>query len=423
MANLISMRLDDEATFQPSWRDLQIANKQNLADSQKVIVTEETLRKDLAAIEASIKDYDTQISSFNTQIDTATAEGNTTVVASLNASKTAVVLKRDDAAVTRSSITGQLVSFRILEANAAREAATPKDASGQALFSGIAKSGAGKTNEVISSLFGSQTVSGTPKTVSKQELQYNASTVRESYLSSTPAFTERFRISGNSPSAVGKATDLWTSAKTSKGMIVTSAATIKAWNSGSQKTTSSDLASNHNYGFQFMYNPGTVNMNYYTSPNVDVALMTSGQDLFNLTGVSGSQGSIGFQVIINRVFDMQYFDKNGVKRTGAETAYSKPPADNEWRDLYNKGTMYDVEYLLRTLMGTTMNSYLRGTNTADMGWLPAMPVELHLGKSLRYLGTINNISLNHTIFDERMVPLFTTVDISFARLPDYPAAG
>jgi hypothetical protein len=82
--------------------------------------------------------------------------------------------------------------------------------------------------------------------------------------------------------------------------------------------------------------------------------------------------------------------------------------------------MYDIEYLLRTLMGTTMSSYLRGENTADMGWLPAIPVELHLGKSLRYLGTINNINLNHIIFDERMVPLFTTVDIGFARLPDYP---
>ena len=85
--------------------------------------------------------------------------------------------------------------------------------------------------------------------------------------------------------------------------------------------------------------------------------------------------------------------------------------------------MYDVEFLLRVLMGTTMNSYLRGERTADMGWLPAMPVELHLGKSLRYLGTVNSLNLNHMIFNEKMVPMLTTVDISFARLPDYPATG
>jgi hypothetical protein len=92
----------------------------------------------------------------------------------------------------------------------------------------------------------------------------------------------------------------------------------------------------------------------------------------------------------------------------------------EEQDIYNKGTMYDLEFLLRVLMGTTMDSYLRGENTADMGWLPAIPVELHLGKSLRYLGVVNSLNINHMIFNERMVPLFSTVDIAFARLPDYP---
>ena len=253
-------------------------------------------------------------------------------------------------------------------------------------------------------------------------LEYNASGVKESYFSSTRAYQDLMRHY-NQPSAVKAASDLWTSAAGSKGMIVTSEQVLKAWNSGSNPPATSNQFDTHNYGFQFQYNPGTVGMSYFTSPNVDVAMMTSGMEMFNLAGTSGSQGGVSFQIIINRIADMQYYSKAGLIKPGLDSRkiYSKPPSSvQEQKDVYNKGTMYDVEYLLRVLMGTTMKSYLRGDNTADMGWLPAIPVELHLGKTLRYLGTVNNVSLNHIIFNEKMVPLFTTLDIGFARLPDYP---
>jgi hypothetical protein len=394
-----------------SYRDQQIAEKQSRADSQKVIVTEATIRTELSVIENKIIAVEAQLASLSQEINDALAEGDTTAVNVAQIQYDAAFAVRAQLLADRSSASSRLVKFKVAEANAASEALAPKDNTGT------------KSADVpiISSSTGAQSL-GTLAVVGTSALQYNASTVRESYFSSTPSFTRQMRFNSNSPAAVGAATDLWNSVNGSKGMIVTSAATVKAWNSGSQQTTSAQIGDNHNYGFQFMYNPGTVSMNYFTSPNIDVTMMTSGQDLFNLSGVAGSQGSVGFQVVINRIFDMQYFDRNGVKRQGAEQAYSKPPQNTqEWQELYNKGTMYDVEYLLRTLMGTTMSSYLRGQNTADMGWLPAMPVELHLGKSLRYLGTVNSFSLNHTIFDERMVPLFTTCDIQFARLPDYPA--
>jgi hypothetical protein len=385
-----------------SYRDLKIADIKAQADSQKVIVTEETLRKEVKGVEYEISLLDQAI---NVALD------------SPNPSKTTLAAyqtERDNLVTKRNAVESQLIQFKVAEANAAKEAAMP---------AGEVASTPGVNSSVTSSLIGAQTQTlGFLNPKGSLELQYNASTVRESYLSSNPSFTSKFRIAGNSPRAVKEATELWSLSGAHKGMIVTSAATVKAWNSGSQRPTSANQGDNHNYGFQFMYNPGTVSMNYYTSPNIDVTLMTSGQDLFNLAGMSNSQGSVTFQVIVNRIFDMQYFDRNGNVRKGAEQAYSKPPrTKQEWKDLYDKGTMYDVEYLLRTLMGTTMSSYLRGTNTADMGWLPAMPVELHLGKSLRYLGVISDISLNHTIFDERMVPLFTTCQITFARLPDYPA--
>jgi hypothetical protein len=251
-------------------------------------------------------------------------------------------------------------------------------------------------------------------------LEYNASGVKELHFSERADFSRRIMSAANEPRSIRAANQLWKSAKSSKGMIVTSEQVLKAWNTGSNKLPGGVK----NYGFQFQYNPGTVGMSYFTSPNVDVTLMTSGQEMFNLAGTSGSQGAISFQIIINRIFDMQYYTKNGYidPQFNPRRLYAKPPAGKkEEKLLYSKGTMYDVEYLLRTLMGTTMKSYLRGEDTADMGWLPAIPVELHLGNNLRYLGTINTIQLNHIIFNERMVPLFTTVDVQFTRLPDYPA--
>ena len=253
-------------------------------------------------------------------------------------------------------------------------------------------------------------------------LQYNASSVKETYFSTRTDFVNKLMLSNNQPTVVRSAGDLWTSVLGSKGMIVTSEQVLKAWNSGSNKAQSANYFDKNNYGFQFQYNPGTVAMTYFTSPNVDVTMITSGTEMFNLAGVSGSQGSVSFQIIINRIFDMQYYNEDG-NLQNPERYPKRPASVKEEQDIYNKGTMYDLEFLLRVLMGTTMNSYLRGENTADMGWLPAIPVELHLGKSLRYLGVVNSLNVNHMIFNERMVPLFTTVDIAFARLPDYPVGN
>jgi hypothetical protein len=405
MALQINPRLADGM----SYRDVKIATKQETAGVQRVANDTATLNDQAAAVESSISTVDTQITTAKTALAAANAAHNvqqiqaqTDAINTLQSQRTQLISKRNTINVQRDSVAADAQSAAMVKVAAA----------------------AGNTALTSATSTNSTSALGTKTKPTNKGLQYNASTVQESYFSSTPAFTKEMNITGNSPSALSSATQLWTSAKTSKGMIVTSQQTLKAWNSGSQQPTSANKFDNHNYGFQFMYNPGTVNMSYYTSPNIDVTMMTSGQDLFNLSGVSGSQGSVSFQIVINRIFDMQYYKSDGTLKQGARTKYSKPPVNAaEERMLWEKGTMYDIEFLLRTLMGTTMSSYLRGENTADMGWLPAMPVELHLGSKLRYLGTVNSFSLNHAIFNERMVPLFTTCDISFARLPDYPATA
>jgi hypothetical protein len=124
------------------------------------------------------------------------------------------------------------------------------------------------------------------------------------------------------------------------------------------------------------------------------------------------------------MFDFQYINENGIKNGQISDFYAgNVPNNSELKLIYNKGTMYDIEYLLQTMFPfEPYASQLRDT-TSDIGFLGASPVELHLGNKLRYVAQINNISVNHVIFDNRMVPLFTTISIATNRIPDYKATS
>jgi hypothetical protein len=259
-------------------------------------------------------------------------------------------------------------------------------------------------------------------TLPKTSLEYNVPSVLDAYYSTRASFLNAAGFSSNRPGRVASANELWSGSKSSKGMIVayTPPATAVEYQ-GNQTPPSSVSTAGTKYGFQFMYNPATISMDYSGFPNVDQGFEISGQDKFVLYGTSVTQSTISFQLLINRMFDMKYYDSYGRLKPGAQKAYAgKVPSVTAQRQIFNMGTMYDIEYLLRTLLGYTLKSYLRQNQTADMGYLGARPVELHLGKSLRYLGTVTTLKIEHVIFNEQMVPLFTNVSVGFARLPDYP---
>jgi hypothetical protein len=259
-------------------------------------------------------------------------------------------------------------------------------------------------------------------TIPSSSLEYNVPSVKDAYFSTRASFLKAAGFSSNRPGSVASANELWSGSKSSKGMIVTYTPPATGVEyQGNQPPKTALGSSGAKYGFQFMYNPATVSMNYQGLPNVDQGYVTSGRDKFVLYGTAVTQSTISFQLLINRMFDMKYYDSNGRLKTGAQTAYAgKVPSLTAQKQIFNMGTMYDIEYLLRTLLGYTLKSYLRKNQTADMGFLGAKPVELHLGKSLRYLGTVTDLSIEHVIFNEQMVPLFTNVRLGFARLPDYP---
>jgi hypothetical protein len=386
-----------------SARESQIkATAQNSASAKSNVMVSQT-RSQITQLRAKIYNVDTQIRYKKEEISNTQESGGT-----VTAQQTA------DLAALQNTRAGYVNQLRQLSA---QEADNLSSNTLSALTALATQAPPGTSVWTMQSLLNPS-----------NNFEYNVSGVLESYYSPRDKFLEVAKFSSNKPSVVSSAEELWTSAKASKGMLVSYLPPTEdtSYRTGDNPETATPFFGK-NYGFQFMYNPSQISMNYTGAPNVDVAMQASGTEKFNLMGTSATQSTISFQILINRMFDMKYYEPDGkgsgkLKGGGGRAYGARVPSLPEQNAIYDMGTMYDVEYLLRTLLGYTLKSYLRNGQTADMGYLGARPVELHLGKSLRYLGTVTSISLDHRIFNERMVPLFTNVGISFSRIPDYPIA-
>lgn len=277
-----------------------------------------------------------------------------------------------------------------------------------------------------------------------EAVKYNIPSVTEAYFNMTSGYENNVLLTNNTnrPAQVAAAKELWLKAGSHKGMIQSFVIPKQIGASSSTAGMTPELYANKNintskYAFQFLYNPGTIEMNYAGAPAVDIGLELSGRDKIPLIGSAATSSTISFQLLINRMPDMKYLgtqnnELNLASRQDLGAEYLRSNADNftkiygkqvpveDLQQIRDRGTMYDVEFLLRTLIGYALPSTLRGFTTSDVGYLGAYPVELHLGKSLRYLVTVSSFSLNHTIFTEDMVPVFTNMTINCNRLPDYP---
>lgn len=260
-----------------------------------------------------------------------------------------------------------------------------------------------------------------------KELVTNVGMVTEAYLSPLRSFRQAFNLgSNNRPAKITSADELWKTSVGHKGLIQTFVPRDGLRDVSFDAFLPADVKANtqKRWGFQFHYNPGSVDMTYAGIPDIDVGFVASGQDPFNLVGTQVSQSSISFQLILNRVFDMQYYTKAGRLRADAPPSVYSPsrPSETDQLAIYNRGTMYDVEFFLSTILGFRAATQFRG-NTADLGWIGGHPVELHLGNSLRYLAMTQGAALRHIIFNERMVPTFSTLSLTFNRIPDYSAGA
>ena len=175
------------------------------------------------------------------------------------------------------------------------------------------------------------------------------------------------------------------------------------------------------YGFKFLYNPTEVSMGCVMLETVDPNVIRSNAagGIAPVTGIGLS--TIDFTLLLNRISDMNFLDESGLA-PGENNPY--PGFDDKSRvedlkTIYKKGTMYDLEYLFKVLNGpsATHQTILNG-QSADWGFLIGTQVELFLGDGLRYLVRVNGINVNHTIFNDRMVPVLSQVSISCGRYND-----
>jgi hypothetical protein len=174
------------------------------------------------------------------------------------------------------------------------------------------------------------------------------------------------------------------------------------------------------YGFKFLYNPTTVSMAWGVQQMMDPNYESSGEDIFNPISAGLISSTIVFEVLLNRISDFNHLNADGSLRGSYPYGQIDVPV-SERKQIYERGTMYDLEYFFKTINGPhgTFTSAYNGL-TADAGWLRPSSLELHLGAGMRYRIRINEVSINHAIFNNRMVPILSTVRFVCGRYNDGP---
>lgn len=195
------------------------------------------------------------------------------------------------------------------------------------------------------------------------------------------------------------------------GMVFQDAESAKALNLDTKKP----------WGFRFVYNPTSIS--YSTSMDTSIDWILATHDPANYIG--GSFG-VGLTLYLNRVADMTELAGLKNKWSSYGQNYPRTLREEEVQGILHRGTEYDLEFLYRVVNGdpkpseNTLLTYKEnGQNpkTADFGYITGTPVWLKIHPNMRYKVSLASLSVNHVIFTEQMVPMFTTVDLQFIRYP------
>lgn len=139
------------------------------------------------------------------------------------------------------------------------------------------------------------------------------------------------------------------------------------------------------YAFNFLYNPGSVDMN----TQVDWSMNYSPNDTYSK--IPNNQ-TCSFQLLLNRV----------------------PDVNDPKSRAYKAGTLHDVEYLYRCINGSP--KFVAGMGqTADVGFLTPTRLQVIFGPRLTFAGFITALDISHTTFSQSMLPTLTTVQITMNR--------
>jgi hypothetical protein len=250
--------------------------------------------------------------------------------------------------------------------------------------------------------------------------RYNAPLIRNAYFNPTSITSTSLDKLTINYSAYNTARDAWKNAKPAKGAVQMDKEIVKDQLKGLAKDTPNTKIDPQLYGCRFPVSTGL------TAASVDFTLVLNRIEDMNYLNENGltSQSLKRTQLESGPLVDVDPAQRVARQQAGFASAFPYPDAVaiEDMKDIYKKGTMHDLEYLFKVLhgpAGTFKNNF--GITTSDWAYLRLSIVELHLGDGMRYKVMIDSVNVNHTIFNDRMVPIFSTVRLSCRRLLDYPS--
>jgi hypothetical protein len=228
--------------------------------------------------------------------------------------------------------------------------------------------------------------------------------------------------------------------------------------SDAQKIAKQASDNERKYGFQFLWNPES----FSTAVQVQMETTPDVKDMFlSLVAAFPATETITFNIVLDRTNDFACANAK-FERPGLNTSniYGVPPAQvSQYRpdqsydnkvtergllrnsvrefseyysgntsfqtsaeqledkliDLFERGTISDVEYLYRAIngpgTGDTVWTNRRGIQTADIGFLMPTLLNIDIGP-LAYKGYVTSLGVQHMRFTPDMIPISTNVSIS-----------
>lgn len=188
--------------------------------------------------------------------------------------------------------------------------------------------------------------------------------------------------------------------------------------------------SGQKYGFQFLWNPESLTIN--TDLNLNVTPNTS--DMFSTTSQAyPSMETVSISIVLDRTNDFACF--RGLRANGVvdysindlaskvskfyPNRYGKSIEGSEGaelRQLLRLGTVYDIEYLYKTINSNSTTQNIVGRVTSDNGFLTPNAIGFQLGptsNSIAYMGWISTVNVQHVAFTEDMIPIRSLVNLTF----------
>jgi hypothetical protein len=219
------------------------------------------------------------------------------------------------------------------------------------------------------------------------EYKYNAPLVSSMYLNrgisadSLGATLDTTGFPINAP-VFSDAYNAWRGVNGGRGTIQMDRKYVNALGKAQKDTTKLDPQM---YGFKFLYNPTTVSMAWGVQQMMDPAYESSGEDVFNPIGAGLISSTIVFEVLLNRIADFNHLNADGSIRGKYPYGELDVPLEDR-KQIYNRGTMYDLEYFFKTVNGPhgTFTSAYNGNRRL---WLVA---SFFYGTSSRCWNAIQN---------------------------------